>query len=50
MERLASETRALDSSVLPTMTNENGRVLGDFASNYGTILKDRYGTAELDED
>ena len=49
VERLSNETRALDSKVMPTMTNEKGRALDEFKNNYIATLQALYGTEDADE-
>ena len=38
IERLANETKSIDSKVMPAMTNETGKVLKEFIDSYTTIL------------
>ena len=47
IERLANETKSIDSKVMPAMTNETGKVLRDFGSNYKTILQGRFGMEDV---
>ena len=35
---------------MPAMTNETGKMLKEFNKNYISLLQQRYGTAEANED
>ena len=49
IERLANDTHAIDSKVLPSLSNETGKVLSEFRINYISKLQQVYGTEDMSE-